>query len=178
MHLMAAALGLSNRFVFLAPWRTGFNKRGRTWVEKWGLNDVWGSKCHCKATHTNEELKSPFLSMALALLPGRAEQMEATQGLQKCQVQTFFFFFATNRTPNHTLMLSKLSICLMIWKFVQSPHSPLANQEQHHYLLLQLPIKLALITTCRWTSPSHQRLFLIKSTLSSSALLAKNNKHT
>lgn len=45
-------------------------------------------------------------------------------------------------------MLSELSIFLMIWKFAQSPHLLLVNQEQHYYLLLQLPAKLALITTC------------------------------
>lgn len=46
-------------------------------------------------------------------------------------------------------MLSELSVCLMICEFVPCPHLLLVNQEQHYYLLLQLPTKLALITTCR-----------------------------
>lgn len=60
----------------------------------------------------------------------------------------FFFFFCTNKTPNDTLMLVKLSICFMTWKFVPSTRLLLVNQKQQCYLLLQLPIKQALMTTC------------------------------
>lgn len=71
-------------------------------------------------------------------------------------------------------MWSELSLCLMICEFVHSPHLLLVNQEQHDSLILQLPTKLALITTC--PGPPSLPLEAVPYQKHISIRLAKNNR--
>lgn len=149
---MAAALCLSNRFVSPTIWVTGFYREGGTLMEKWCPRKQISLQTYPQKWGVTQNLLLYGTSLA-----SKAGLMETAQDLQKYIVPhlVWFFFFAFlfkfKLNPIHTLMLTELYVCLMIWKFVQSLHLLLINQEQHYYLLLQLPTKLALITTCPWS---------------------------
>lgn len=141
--------------------------------KRWNLADKWWLRreVFLQTSHKNEEWHktcSVFPQCSQAWL------METAQDLQKYLVSAFSSLFVKVQIKHQRPLWCELSLCLMI--FVQSPHLLLVNQEQDDSLLLQLPTKLALITTCPGppslpleAAPYQEHTFI---------RLAKNNKQS